>query len=106
MLLGNHATTAVGHTYEGVTAVWEERDSPVRIVELVAGNCLFHEVIDWTGSRRQSATPSQASDMVDRLGPDASAAEIARWMEEDFGEALAEGVKQATEDDEDDEQYR
>jgi hypothetical protein len=41
--------------------------------------------------------------MVDRPGPDASAAEIARWMEEDFGEALAEGMKQASEDDEDDE---
>jgi hypothetical protein len=41
--------------------------------------------------------------MVDRPGPNASRVEIARWMEEDFGEALAEGVKQATEEDEDDE---
>jgi hypothetical protein len=37
--------------------------------------------------------------MVDRPDEDASAAEIARWMEEDFGEALAEGMKQATEED-------
>ncbi len=26
--------------------------------------------------------------MADRPGPDASSAEIARWVEEDFGEAL------------------
>jgi hypothetical protein len=31
--------------------------------------------------------------MADRPGKDASAAEIARWMEEDFGEALAKGMK-------------
>jgi hypothetical protein len=41
--------------------------------------------------------------MSDRPGPDATSAEIARWMEEDFGEALAEGMKQDTEDDEQDE---
>ena len=41
--------------------------------------------------------------MVDRPDEDASAAEIARWMEEDFSEALAEGIKQATEEDEHDE---
>lgn len=41
--------------------------------------------------------------MTDRPDEDASAAEIARWMEEDFSEALAEGIKQAVEDDEDDE---
>ena len=40
--------------------------------------------------------------MVDRPDEDASRAEIARWMEEDFGGALAEGMKQATEEDEDD----
>jgi hypothetical protein len=43
--------------------------------------------------------------MTDRPDEDASAAEIARWMEEDFGEALAEGMKQSvgdTEADEDD----
>jgi hypothetical protein len=40
--------------------------------------------------------------MVNRPGPDASAAEIARWIEEDFGEALAERMKHATEDDEGD----
>lgn len=41
--------------------------------------------------------------MVERPGPDASNAEIARWMEEDFGEALAKGMEQATEENEDDE---
>jgi hypothetical protein len=41
--------------------------------------------------------------MVERPDEDASAAEIVRWMEEDFGEALAEGMKQATEGDEQDE---
>jgi hypothetical protein len=41
--------------------------------------------------------------MPERPGEDASAAEIARWMEEDFGEALAEGIEQATEEDEGDE---
>lgn len=37
--------------------------------------------------------------MVDRPDEDASNAEIARWMEEEFGEALVEGI----EDDEHDE---
>jgi hypothetical protein len=41
--------------------------------------------------------------MTDRPDEDASSAEIARWMEESFGEALAEGMKQVTEDDEQDE---
>jgi hypothetical protein len=39
--------------------------------------------------------------MIDRPDEDASGAEIARWMEEDFGEALAEGTKQPAEEDED-----
>lgn len=39
--------------------------------------------------------------MPDRPGPDASRAEIARWMEEDFGEALAEGIRDAAEDEHD-----
>jgi len=38
--------------------------------------------------------------MVDRPGEDASPEEIARWMEEDFGEALAEGIGNAVEEDE------
>lgn len=38
--------------------------------------------------------------MGDRPGPDATRAEIARWMEEDFGEAVAEGIKQAGDDNE------
>lgn len=33
--------------------------------------------------------------MVARPDDDASAAEIAEWMEEDFGEALAEGTEEA-----------
>lgn len=41
--------------------------------------------------------------MADRPDEDASAAEIARWMAEDFGEALAEGMKQGVGDDKDDE---
>lgn len=41
--------------------------------------------------------------MPERPDEDASAAEIARWMEKDFGEALAEGIEQATEEDESDE---
>ena len=43
------------------------------------------------------------SRMVDRPGEDASPAEIAEWMHEDFGEALAEGMEQAVEDDDSDE---
>jgi len=39
--------------------------------------------------------------MPERPDEDASAVEIARWMEEDFGEALAEGIEQPTEEDED-----
>ncbi|WP_280535410.1 hypothetical protein [Halopenitus sp. POP-27] len=41
--------------------------------------------------------------MADRPDEDASPAEIARWMEEDFGEAVAEGMEQAVEDDDSDE---
>ena len=41
--------------------------------------------------------------MIDRPDEDANSAEIARWMEESFGEALAEGIEQATEEDENDE---
>lgn len=33
--------------------------------------------------------------MADRPDDDATAAEIAAWMEQDFGEAVAEGIKQA-----------
>lgn len=40
---------------------------------------------------------------MERPGPDASAAEIAEWMEEDFGEALAEGAKKALEEKQTDE---
>jgi len=39
--------------------------------------------------------------MADRPDEDASAAEIARWMGEDFGEALAEGIRDAVEDESD-----
>ena len=35
---------------------------------------------------------------MDRPDDDADASEIARWMEEDFGKALAEGVKDALEE--------
>ena len=35
---------------------------------------------------------------VERPDEDAGAAEIARWMEEDFGEALADGMKQEDSD--------
>jgi hypothetical protein len=45
--------------------------------------------------------------MGERPGEDASAAEIAAWMEEDFGQALAEGMAQAadqTDEDEDTDQ--
>lgn len=43
--------------------------------------------------------PNQVSNMVDRPDEAASAAEIARWMEEDFREAPADGMWQAVEDD-------
>lgn len=41
--------------------------------------------------------------MAEPPDKEASSEEIARWMERDFGEALAEGVKQATKEDEGDE---
>jgi len=41
--------------------------------------------------------------MVDRPDEDASPAEIARWMEEDFWESVAEGIEQAVEHDDSDE---
>ena len=39
------------------------------------------------------------SERPERPGPDADAAEIARWMEEDFGWALAEGAANAGDED-------
>jgi hypothetical protein len=39
-------------------------------------------------------------DDPDRPGPDADAAEIAEWMEEDFGRAVAEGMANAGEENE------
>jgi len=36
--------------------------------------------------------------MVDHPDDDASLAEIARWMEEDFWESVARGVEEAVED--------
>lgn len=42
--------------------------------------------------------------MVERPDEDASPAEIARWTEKNFVEALAEGVEQVVEDDDSDEQ--
>jgi len=39
--------------------------------------------------------------MTERPGPDATADEIAEWMEEDFGEAVADGMKKAVEDESD-----
>jgi len=42
-------------------------------------------------------------DRPERPGPDADAAEIARWMEEDFGRAVAEGIENAADDEPDDE---
>ena len=43
------------------------------------------------------------SERPDRPGPDADAAEIAEWMEEDFGWALVDGIEnEDVEDEEDD----
>jgi len=39
------------------------------------------------------------SERPDRPGPDADAAEIAAWMEEDFGRAIAEGMANAGDED-------
>jgi RNA-splicing ligase RtcB len=38
-------------------------------------------------------------DDPERPGPDANAAEIAEWMEEDFGRAVAEGIENAGDED-------
>ena len=43
------------------------------------------------------------SDRPERPPPDADAAEIARWMEEDFYESVTEGVKQTNKEVSDDE---
>lgn len=44
-------------------------------------------------------------DDPERPGPDADAAEIAEWMERDFGRALAEGVANAGEENEPDDEH-
>ncbi|ELZ49893.1 hypothetical protein C465_06613 [Halorubrum distributum JCM 9100] len=41
----------------------------------------------------------------DRPGPDADAAKIAEWMEEDFGRAVAEGIANAVDEDGPDDEY-
>ena len=41
----------------------------------------------------------------ERPGPDADAAEIAEWMEEDFGRALAEGIANAVDEDDPDDEH-
>lgn len=41
----------------------------------------------------------------DRPGPDADAAEIAEWMEEDFGRAVAEGIANAGDEDDPDDEH-
>ncbi|EMA19255.1 hypothetical protein [Haloarcula argentinensis] len=41
----------------------------------------------------------------ERPGPDADAAEIAEWMEEDFGRAVAEGVANAGEGEDSDDEH-
>ncbi|MCU4728583.1 hypothetical protein [Halapricum hydrolyticum] len=41
----------------------------------------------------------------ERPGPDADAAEIARWMEEDFGRAVVEGMANAGEEDDTDDEH-
>jgi len=40
------------------------------------------------------------SEQPDRPGLDADATEIAEWMEEDFGRAVAEGMENASDEDE------
>jgi hypothetical protein len=41
----------------------------------------------------------------ERPGPDADAAEIAEWMEEDFGRAVAEGIANAGDGDDSDDEH-
>jgi hypothetical protein len=45
------------------------------------------------------------SERPDRPGPDADVAEIARWMEEDFGRAVAEGMANAGDEDDSDDEH-
>jgi len=44
------------------------------------------------------------SERPERPGPDATAAEIAEWMEEDFGRAVTEGMENAVDDDDSDDE--
>ena len=45
------------------------------------------------------------SERPDRPGSDADAAEIAAWMEEDFGRAVAEGMANAGDEDDPDDEH-
>jgi len=45
------------------------------------------------------------SERPERPGPDADAAEIARWMEEDFAEATLEGMRIGFEEDEEEDEH-
>jgi hypothetical protein len=45
------------------------------------------------------------SERPDRPGPDADAAEIAEWMEEDFGRAVAEGMANTGDEDDSDHEH-
>jgi hypothetical protein len=44
-------------------------------------------------------------DRPERPGPDADAAEIAEWMDEDFGRAVAEGMANAGDEDNSDDEH-
>jgi hypothetical protein len=46
------------------------------------------------------------SERPERPGPDATSAEIAEWMEKDFGWALAEGAANAVDEDDSDEEHK
>jgi len=45
------------------------------------------------------------SERPERPGPDANVAEIARWMERDFGEAIVEGMRIGFEEDEEEDEH-
>ena len=45
------------------------------------------------------------SERPERPGPDATSAEIAEWMEEDFGRAVAEGMANAGDGDDSDDEH-
>lgn len=73
---------------------WLVGRTPVKSVRVVGVSSVDRRVTPYIAFIH---CPCEFRGMTERPGEDATSAEIAQWMAEDFGEALAEGFEQAIE---------